>query len=258
MEKMCKMKNKILKIIVAVFLVIVLAAAGYAGNMFGVFSRGNYGYAMETTPVASESPLKDKTVIFLGSSVTKGYGSFGISFADYLEASDGIVAVKEAVSGTTLVDANDNSYVSRLKTIDKNIKADAFVCQLSTNDATQKMPLGTVSDSFDMNTFDTQTIAGAVEYIVAYAKATWDCPVVFYTQAKYDSAHYEKMVSLLFEIPDKWNITILDFWNDDTINNITNEERNLYLVDHIHPTRAGYQIWWLPKFQECLYEIVKN
>lgn len=251
------MKNKSIKIIVAVFLLIVFAAAGYVGNMFGVFSKGNYGYAIDTTPIVSESPLKGKTVIFLGSSVTKGYGSFGISFADYLEASDGIVSIKAAVSGTTLVDANDNSYVSRLKTIDKSIKADVFVCQLSTNDATKNMPLGTVSDSFDIDTFDTQTIAGAIEYIVAYSKDLWNCPVVFYTQSKYDSEHYEKMVNTLYEIQNKWNITIIDFWNDDTINNITNTERDLYLVDHIHPTRAGYQIWWLPKFQEYLYEIVK-
>lgn len=251
------MKNKKVKIIISILLLIVLVPAGYVSNMLGLFSKGNYGYGIDTTPVVSESLLKGKTVIFLGSSVTKGYGSLGLSFADFLEASDGIAAVKEAVSGTTLVDVKDNSYVSRMKAIDKSIKADAFVCQLSTNDATKKMPLGTVSDSFDIDTFDTQTIAGAIEYIVAYAKATWDCPIVFYTQAKYDSEHYDKMVDLLLEIQEKWNITVIDFWNDEAINNITDKERKLYLVDHIHPTRAGYQIWWLPKFQECLYEIVK-
>ena len=251
------MRNKKVKIIISILILIVLVTAGYVCNMLGLFSKGNYGYGVDKTPVVFESPLKDKTVIFLGSSVTKGYGSLGLSFADFLEASDGIVAVKEAVSGTTLVDVKDNSYVSRLKTIDKSIKADAFVCQLSTNDATKKMPLGTVSDSFNIDTFNTQTVAGAIEYIVAYAKATWDCPIAFYTQAKYDSEHYDKMVSLLLEIQDKWNITVIDFWNDEAINNITDEKRKLYLVDHIHPTRAGYQIWWLPKFQEYLYKIVK-
>ena len=37
----------------------------------------------------------------------------GVSFADYLEKTDGIHTVKEAVSGTTLVDIKDNSYVGR-------------------------------------------------------------------------------------------------------------------------------------------------
>ena len=143
-----------------------------------------------------------------------------------------------------------------MKTIDKNIKAHAFVCQLSTNDATKEMPLGEISEGFDLESFDTNTVAGAIEYIIAYAKATWDCPVVFYTQAKYDSDHYGKMVDLLLEIQKKWDITVIDFWNDAEINNITDEQRKLYLIDHIHPTKAGYKEWWLPKFQEILYEVI--
>ena len=127
---------------------------------------------MKDTASVSDSLINGKTVIFLGSSVTFGYGSLGVSFTDFLEKSDGITAVKEAVSVTTLVDIKSNSYVSRMKKIDKNIKADAFVCQLSTNDATKEMLLGEISDSFNINDFDTQTVAGAIEYIIAYAKET--------------------------------------------------------------------------------------
>lgn len=252
------MKKK-LKIILSIILIIVLVAGGYVGNMFGMFNKGNYGeYSLKNITMKEDSSIKDKTVIFLGSSVTFGYGSLGISFADYLEKTDGIIAVKEAVSGTTLVDVKSNSYVSRMKTIDKNIQADAFVCQLSTNDATKEMPLGEISEGFDLNDFDTQTIEGAIEYIIAYAKETWDCPVVFYTQAKYDSEHYGKMVDLLLEIQKKWDITVIDFWNDEEINNITEEQKEIYLIDHIHPTKAGYKEWWLPKFQETLYEVIKK
>ena len=249
--------NKKLKIIISCLLVVILVSGIYVSNMFGFFNRGNYGaYSLKNTSAIENCPIKDKTVIFLGSSVTYGYGSMGVSFADFLEKSDGIVAIKEAVSGTTLVDVKDNSYVSRMKTIDKNIKADAFVCQLSTNDATKEMPLGEISESFDINDFDTQTISGAIEYIIAYAKNTWNCPVAFYTQAKYDSDHYAKMVDLLFEVQQKWDITVIDFWNDAEINNITEEQRKIYLIDHIHPTKAGYKEWWLPKFQETLYHII--
>lgn len=250
--------NKKPKILISIILIIALIAAGYVGNMFGAFNRGNYGeYSLKNTMTVENSPIKDKTVILLGSSVTYGYASMGVSFVDYLEKTDGIHAVKEAVSGTTLVDIKDNSYVARMKTIDREIKADAFVCQLSTNDATKEMPLGEISDSYGINDFDTQTIAGAIEYIIAYAKDTWNCPVVFYTQAKYDSDHYAKMVDLLLEIQDKWQITVIDFWNDPEINNITEDQRKLYLIDHIHPTKAGYRDWWLPKFQQTLYEIVE-
>ena len=250
------MKSK-LKIVVSILLVVIFVSGICVSNMFGFFNGGNYGeYSLKNTSAIENSPIKDKTVIFLGSSVTYGYGSMGVSFADFLEKTDGIIAIKEAVSGTTLVDVKDNSYVSRMKTIDKDINADAFVCQLSTNDATKEMPLGEISESYDINDFDTQTIAGAIEYIIAYAKATWDCPVIFYTQAKYDSDHYAKMVDLLLEIQQKWDITVIDFWNDAEINNITEEQRKLYLIDHIHPTKAGYKEWWLPIFQETLYHII--
>ncbi len=251
------MKSK-LKIVISILLVVIFVSGIYVSNMFGFFNRGNYGeYSLKNTTTVENSPIKDKTVIFLGSSVTYGYGSMGVSFADYLEKADGIHAIKEAVSGTTLVDIKENSYVSRMKTIDKNIKADAFICQLSTNDATKEMPLGEISTSYDINDFDTQAIAGAIEYIIAYVKDTWNCPIVFYTQAKYDSDHYAKMVDLLLEIQEKWDITVIDFWNDAEINNITEEQRKIYLIDHIHPTKAGYKDWWLPKFQETLYEVIE-
>lgn len=255
--KMNIMKKNI-KTIISIFLILVIAAGGYVGNMLGIFNEGNYGeYSLKNTETVCDSPISGKTIIFLGSSVTAGYGSLGVSFADFLEKTDGITAIKEAVSGTTLVDCYRNSYVHRIQEIDKNIKADALVCQLSTNDATKEMPLGEISVSFNVGDFDTQTVAGAIEYIIAYAKETWNCPVVFYTQPKYDSEHYAKMVELLYVIQKKWDITIIDLWNNDKINSITDEQREIYLVDHIHPTKAGYKEWWLPEFQKYLYKILK-
>lgn len=250
------MKKKY-KIIICLVLCIIITAGGYVGNMFGVFSKGNYGEYNISNIDAKDSPIKGKTVIFLGSSVTFGYGSLGVSFVEYLEKIDGIIPVKEAVSGTTLADIKDNSYVSRLKTIDTTIKADAFVCQLSTNDATKNIPLGEISDSKVINSFDTNTVAGAIEYIISYVNDTFGCPVIFYTQAKYDSENYSRMVDLLFEIQSKWDIAVIDLWNNEVINNITDEQKKLYLVDSIHPTKAGYKEWWLPEFQQALYEILK-
>ena len=132
----------------------------------------------------TESPLKGKTIIYLGSSVTYGSDSIGVSFVEYIDRLDGTTSVKEAVSGTTLVtkdDASGSSYIPRMKTINPDIPADAFICQLSTNDATRHMPLGTISEGFELTDFDTETVAGAIEYIIAYAEKTWHCPVLFYT-----------------------------------------------------------------------------
>ena len=69
--------------------------------------------------------LVGKRIIFLGSSVTYGACAMGQSFIEALEEKDGIIAIKEAVSGTLLVDedvADGKSYIARLATIDTNIK----------------------------------------------------------------------------------------------------------------------------------------
>ena len=50
----------------------------------------------------------------------------------------------------------------------------------------------------------------------------------------------------------KWNIGIIDLYRDEALNNITAEERDLYMADNVHPTRAGYRDWWTPKFEEVL------
>lgn len=199
-----------------------------------------------------ENILKEKTVIFLGSSVTYGSASGGISFADCLEEEYGIISVKEAVSGTTLADNDSSSYISRMKTIDKSIKADVFVCQLSTNDARKQIPLGEISDSFDTGSFDTKTVAGAIEYIILYAKAVWNCPVVFYTGTKYDSAYYEKMVCLLLKIKDKHNIGVLDLWNSEEMNGVSAEDYKAYMSNGVHPNIKGYREWWTPQFVKYL------
>ena len=64
---------------------------------------------------------------------------------EYLAARDGIVYVKEAVSGTTLVDNGETSYIARMKANIPDQKADLFICQLSTNDATTGQPMGEIS-----------------------------------------------------------------------------------------------------------------
>ena len=191
--------------------------------------------------------LAGKTVLFLGSSVTYGSAAGGESFADML-AEYGCRVVKEAVSGTTLVDTGADSYVARMQTMDKNIKADLFVCQLSTNDASQSKPLGEPDGRMD-----TSTIAGAIEFIVDYARRTWNCPVAFYTSPRYDSEPYAEMVALVKRL----DVEIIDLWSDAAFNDISDAQRARYMADPIHPTREGYREWWLPVFAQAVGKMCK-
>ena len=217
-------------------------------------------FSLEKATAKSENILTGKRIIFLGSSVTYGTASFGESFVDFLEKEDGVLAIKEAVGGTTLVDEKrrgKDSYIARMKNIDKKIKADCFVCQLSTNDASLSKPLGKISEGIDPEEFDTLTVAGAIEYMIYFARKTWDCKILFYTGTKYESRIYEQMVSLLHEIAKKWDIEVLDLWNDEQMNAVSKEKYRLYMADGIHPSRAGYKEWWTPRFEEKLKEMFR-
>lgn len=211
-------------------------------------------YALSEVTPLTDSPLAGKTLVFLGSSVTYGASSKGVSFVDYIGVRNDCTVIKEAVSGTTLVTGGIDSYIARLRKIDVP-NADFFICQLSTNDATQKKPLGEIAPGFEKDSFDTKTVAGAIEYIIAYARELWNCPVIFYTNPRYDSALYGDMVSLLLEAAEKWDITVIDLWNDEAFNDLSISQRSLYMADAIHPTQAGYLEWWTPKMETILTQV---
>ena len=196
-----------------------------------------------------------KRIIFLGSSVTYGSAAGGVSFADIICEKNGYEMIKEAVSGTTLVDSEELSYISRLRKINCD-SADLFICQLSTNDASLRKPLGVISDSRELKDFDTNTVAGAIEYILAYVTDKWHCPMTFYTGTRYDSEEYSKMVFLLDEISKKWNIPIIDLWNEPSFNSVSKEEYSKYMNDPIHPTLLGYKEWWSPYIEKCIMEMM--
>lgn len=190
---------------------------------------------------------RDKTVAFLGSSVTYGSAAGGVSFAEHIAARTGCRMIKEAVSGTTLADLNECSYVSRMKTIADD-HVDLLVCQLSTNDATQGLPMGTIS----IHETDERTIVGAINAIVRYAKERWGCPVAFYTNPRYDSAPYARMVDALLTLAPQLGIAVVDLWSDAAFNAITKEQYALYMSDAIHPTDRGYREWWTPVIEAQL------
>lgn len=197
--------------------------------------------------------IDGKTFFFLGSSVTYGYAAGGVSFVDYIAQKNNCVCVKEAVSGTTLVDNGSTSYVQRmLNNLDATAQCDHFICQLSTNDATQNLPLGSVSESYNSSDFDKSTIIGAMEYIISYAKNTWNCPVTFYTNTYYNNSNYQAMVDALYKLKEKWNIGIIDLWNNESMRNVSASDYARYMADSIHPTAAGYEEWWTPVFEEYL------
>lgn len=256
--------GKLMKVIagvVVILVVIQIPALGY----FGIGPLGFiYNIRMSNLPgnkpeydfskivPMENSPLSGGTIAILGSSVARGEASEGYAVGEYLATRFECSLTKEAVSGTTLAEGKKNSYVDRIHNLDPGANFDLFVCQLSTNDASMHIPLGETSESRNLEDFDTSTVTGALEYIIRYAQETWDCQVVFFTESRYDSEEYRAMVDQLLKLKDKWGIGVLDLWSSDTFNDISDEQRDVYMYDDIHPTKAGYRDWWGPEQERQL------
>ena len=231
-----------------------------------------------------DSPLADKTIYWLGSSVTYGACSDGEAMAEFLAAKTGAICKKEAVSGTTIFTDNKSentgakSYTSRLKNstvFNKNEQVDAFICQISTNDAwgDREANRGFVTDISitDKDDFDLKTTMGGVEYIISYVIETWDCPVYFYsgsyfgdpgtgnrTNSNPSGTGYSKMIDDVKVAVAKWRelgyeVDVIDLFNDEDFNaQVSDNYYSWCTNDPIHPRRAGYLNWWMPYFEQYL------
>ena len=222
---------------------------GLYNNMMAREPGNSTTYDFDKIERFEGNPLEGKHLCVLGSSVTYGAASLQNSLGEYFRQRFGMELTKEAVSGTTLADFTGSSYVDRIQTIDKDADIDLFICQLSTNDATLNRPLGDISRD---GNFDVTTTTGAMEYIITYARDTWGCPVLFYTGSYFEDADYAAQVDRLMELQEKYDIGVLDLWHSKTFNDISAEQRELYMHDDIHPTKAGYREWWCPELEKQL------
>lgn len=233
-----------------------------------------------------ESPLAGKTIYWLGSSVTYGASSEGESMAEFLAAKTGCISKKEAVSGTTIfcdgktANTGEKSYTSRLQStaiFDKDERIDAFICQISTNDAIkdriQNWGEITPDDKYKQEDFDLKTTLGGVEFIIAYVTDTWHCPIYFYSGAAFEDkktssscrandnpsgTDYGALVSKVHEVVKKWqglnvDVEVIDLFNDTEFNAAVSDEYYKWATsDPIHPRKAGYLEWWMPYFEQFL------
>lgn len=222
---------------------------------------GFEGYESTEAEAIPGDPLAGKTIFWLGSSVTYGAQAAGhYSMADAVKDLHPTSAFeKYAISATTLVNQSESSYVNRLMLIPKDRQPDLLVVQLSTNDATTGKPFGAVGTSFDRKDFDDTTIAGAIETIIAYAKETFHCPVVFYTGTYCEKENYGEMVALLHEIEAKWGIGVIDLYNNPEMTAVFGTEQyDAWMFDQVHPYKSGYTEWWTPVIDEYLADFMSK
>lgn len=216
--------------------------------------NGQHTILAQAAKLPPEEILRGKRILCLGSSVTYGYAADGWSFADALAERYGCDIVKEAVSGTTLADRGEESYLARLRRIGDRGPFDLMLCQLSTNDAWQQVPLGEAAST------ETGNVTGAIRAAARIAREKWGAglPVAFYTSARFDSDAYAAMVARLNAIAPAEGIAVIDLWSDPAFNAIPGERYPQWMADPIHPRREGYAAWWTPRIALELRVIFGN
>lgn len=225
-------------------------------NIFNIINGNKDYYNPKIDLKKDDDNLNSKKIIFLGSSITYGAASKGISFVEYLTTEYEVKGIKEAKSGTTLAGDKSDSYVNRLKKLNfVNTKIDAVVCQLSTNDGRFEYEIGQMSSSFEQEDFDINTTIGAIEYIIKYVQAKWRCPIIFYTCIRENDENYRDLVNQLHRLRTKWDIHIIDIFNNEEINRLAKSDKEM-MADDAHPTKKGYRYLYTPIIVRQLDEIL--
>ena len=65
------------------------------------------------------------------------------------------------------------------------------------------------------------------------------------------------MVNMLLDIAEKWDIEVIDLWHNE-MNDIPKDLYHLYMHDGVHPTKAGYLLWWVPEIETQLRKILEK
>lgn len=206
-------------------------------------------------------PKQGKKILFLGSSVVEGAAALRDGPAEYIAAVDGAIIEKSSYSGTTIAYQDERSYAPRMLEYTKEDGFDAVVLQLSTNDAGQGVERGEISVSYDPADFDKYTFCGSMELMLEHCKNELQCPVIIFTvtsfgqkEEMFQEDNYAGLIELTKQLCEKWDVSLLNMWEDEELNNITEEQFKDWMANASHPCKKGYLEWWLPEFEKALTE----
>ncbi len=239
----------------------------------GLRNEGNADiYNPENAPVNENSPIKGKTIFWIGSSVFYGYSAQNKSLGSYVEHMDGAKKVEALKPGATIADINERSYYHQILEHNRETDPviDLVVIQLTTNDCKGRTVVGEVSPYYDSSTFDSNTSIGSLEAIACYAMGTWDCPTLLISSPRFtkettmtgmqDIETYEELIEKSHELESKWDfLYFLDLWDNEEMfkdMEIGDDRHRLYMADSIHSTKLGFLEWLLPQIRPAIYSII--
>ena len=235
------------------------AAGAFASTNEDFLANGPIVPDTSAVTVDTSSPLKGKTVLFAGDSITEAICEVNIPEQVYIAGWPGRVAVANGMyymntglSGATMSNVNgSNSILTQLQNVsDRHF--DLVILQGGVNDAWFNAPIGSMTPTTDFNVdhFDRSTFSGGLEYTLAYAKEHFaDAKIGFIVNFSMPSSTHGTTSDMyhLFELAKmicrKWGIPYIDLYNNDELNeNRLRSDTRYALGDYVHPNDRGYDI----------------
>lgn len=240
-----KRAQKVLSVALMLVMLLAMVAPGVPVAHAGEASN---------TLAESEDPLWEKSVLFSGDSISYGHldDVGGYSWGGRIGELHSMDWVNASVSAATVGTGNGrNRMIYQLaKHIDKGF--DYVIMQGGVNDC-WATPIGAMSNSFNLRSFDNDTFAGALEELFFYAyqhygNAKFGYIINFRFSDDVGVDYLNKMESLVEmakNICDKWGIPYLDLFHNEELSGklkLNTDERATLIPDNIHPNAAGYEI----------------
>ena len=176
--------------------------------------------------VDDSNPLKGKTALFVGDSIT--YGGTDGGWVSRIGRENSLIATNAGVSGSAISITNRVANGDRKRILtqlqnNKNNTYDYVIMHGGMNDAWDSWTVGDVSDSFEVADFDNTTYAGGLEELFYYAKqyypnatlgfiVNYATPMSTTSGSAATSGVYFRMAK---KVCEKWGIPYIDLFDGE-------------------------------------------
>lgn len=247
----------------------------------GAFVSTDNGFLMDgpvhfepTVKIRRHSPLKGKSVLFVGDSITEAICEVYNPRTRYTAGWPGRIGwanemrwLNTGISGATLSNnwGPGNTTRNQLEW-HKDMPFDILITHGGINDAMGKCPAGTMApgkpEDYNPAAEDFSTFAGSLEYFFWKAKKEHPTAKIGYIinfkvekSGWSDWAKVPEYLPLMRNICRKWGIPYLDLWANDSVTAQLKPETRTALGDQLHPNTLGYDILYpyVEQFVEAVF-----
>ncbi len=214
---------------------------------------GEWMERMTDTETYKANPYENKRVLFLGDSISAGYGDQSKreikAWAGRMQEELHIQADNRSISGLSLSTIRSARVIDPMKAAPTNAY-DYVIMHGGINDAwgnnfkeTPPAPTGKITDSYSPVDFDISTFAGALEELffnayLRFPSARLGYIINFNLNSEQDMGLYDDVAR---EICKKWKVACLDMHNDKYVTEtLLDNNSAVYLPDGAHPSAKGY------------------